>query len=435
MHQLKTVFAFEFMGYLKRKAYIILTVVLMVAVAVVLCWPRISGGFSGSGAETETAGEGGVQTTQVEMIPLVVRSGDAAEAAGQLDELADAAQLGYAFLPFDGDEDALKSAVEAGEYEQGIVLDGPLGYTRIVRQVGMYDFFDDAFSALMLARYQAEALADAGLPADQVQEVLGAQVQVEVETIDTGKDQMRNFIYTYVLIFLLYFAILMYGQFVASSVATEKSTRAMELLITSTKPNSLMFGKVLGAGFAGLLQLVLILGTAFLFYNLNVTYYADNYIVQSIFGMELEILLYMFLFFILGFFIYAFLYASLASLVSRMEDLSTAIMPVTFVFIIAFFIVMFSMAAGQVDTPLLVFCSYFPLTSPMAMFVRIAMGNVAGWEVALSVIILAAATVGVGMLAAAIYRLGVLLYGNAPKPAEVVRMLRARRTGARGTQR
>jgi ABC-2 type transport system permease protein len=69
-------------------------------------------------------------------------------------------------------------------------------------------------------------------------------------------------------------------------------------------------------------------------------------------------------------------------------------------------------------------CSFIPFTSPMAMFVRIAMGNVAVWEVVLSVLILIVSTVAVGFIAAAVYRIGVLLYGKAPKPGEVIKMLK-----------
>lgn len=420
MKQLKTVFAYEFTGYFKRRSYVILTVVLMVAVAVVLSFPRFMGG-----ADTTEGGDGAAGGAEMTLVPLVYKGGDAAAEAEALNALG--GETAYAFAPYDGDAEALRAAVESGEVETGVVLTGPLSYQRFVDNLNLYDSFDSVFSELLVARYQAESMSALGVPTAEIGELLGAQVEQETITVGEGKDQAQNFIYTYVLIFLLYFAILMYGQFVASSVATEKSTRAMELLITSTKPNNLMFGKVLGSGFAGLLQLVLILGTAFLFYNLNADLYADNYIVQSLFGIQLDILLYMFLFFILGFFIYAFIYAALGSLVSRMEDLSTAIMPVTYIFIAAFLIVMLSMSTGNVDSPLMVFCSFFPLTSPMAMFTRIAMGDVAGWQVLVSVVILIAATVGMGILSAAIYRLGVLLYGNAPKPTEIVRMLRAHR--------
>ena len=110
-----------------------------------------------------------------------------------------------------------------------------------------------------------------GLSAEQSQQLLSAQAQGE--TITTGKDQMKSYFYTFILMFALYMTILMYGQFVAQSVVTEKSSKAMELLITSAKPSSLMFGKVVGTGLAGLVQLVLIVGSAFVFFNLNKSYW------------------------------------------------------------------------------------------------------------------------------------------------------------------
>jgi hypothetical protein len=123
-----------------------------------------------------------------------------------------------------------------------------------------------------------------------------------------------------------------------------------------------MFGKVLGASLAGMLQLVLVLGSAYLFYNLNASYYTDSDIVRSIFAMPLSMLLYTLLFFVLGFLLYAFLYASLASLVSRMEELSTVIMPVTFLFVFAFMVVMFSHVGRKgrqpADGPVFVYSVY-----------------------------------------------------------------------------
>ena len=289
----------------------------------------------------------------------------------------------------------------------------------------MNDRFSYQLENAMLHRYKQLSFGAYGISDGEVDSILNASVTGTVRII--GKDQMENFFYTYILIFVLYFAIILYGQLVASSVATEKSSRAMELLITSTDPRSLMFGKVLGTSLAGFLQLALILGSAYLFYNLNASYYTDVAIIQSIFAIPLSMLLYNLLFFVFGFLLYAFLYASLASLVSRMEELSTVIMPVTFLCIIAFMIVMFSMSAGSVDNLLMVACSFIPFTSPMAMFTRIAMGDVASWQIALSVTILIGSTIGVGLLAASIYRLGVLLYGTPPKPNQIIRMLKANR--------
>ncbi len=123
----------------------------------------------------------------------------------------------------------------------------------------------------------------------------------------------------------------------------------------------------------------------------------------------------MLLFFILGFFIYAFLYGAVGSTASKLEDINTSVMPITFTFIIAFLVVMMSMSTGNVDSTLMRICSYIPFTSPMAMFTRIAMSTVAWYEIVISVAVLIASVNVVGILSAKIYRVGVLLYGTSPK--------------------
>ncbi len=415
MKQFWTIFKFEFRNYAKNKAFIIVTLLLVVAVGVVLSIPRI---------QAATAAKNQPQTpAEKTVIALSDKSGGDASAAAAF---FTAAIPNTEFKATNQSEEELKKAVDSGSYSSAVILTSPLKYTHIVKNVSLYDSSSAQFDAVLLARYRSEKLAAIGVSQADTQSLLAAAVQSDTVQTGSGKDQMKNFFYTYILIFALYMAILLYGQFVATSVATEKSSRAMELLITSTEPKNLMFGKVLGAGLAGLTQFVLIFGSSYLFYNLNKSYFEKNQIVQSIFNMPLPILLYTILFFVLGFFIYAFLYGALGSLVSRMEELSNTIMPVTMVFIIAFMVVMFSMGSGNVDNVLMKVCSFIPLTSPMAMFVRIAMGEVAGWEIAISVAILVVSAIAIGFLAAAIYRMGVLLYGKAPKPGEMIKMLRNR---------
>ncbi len=421
MRQLGTVFQFEFLVYVKRKSFLVLTLILVVLAAATLSWPRISG-LLGLGGDAESAASG-----ESETVLLAVSEGDAEAAVAYYN--AAMAEGNYTFQPAQTDLAGLKALVEKGEANSAVFLTGPLSYTRVVRNTSLYDSFESAFEEGMVQRYQTDTLEGLGVPKGEVGSILAATPKADTVTVASGKDQAQNFLYTYVLVFLLYFAILMYGQFVASSVATEKSTRAMELLVTSAKPNSLIFGKVLGAGCAGLLQMVLLLGAAFLFYHLNQGYYTNNFLVQSLFNIPLPMLLYTLVFFVLGFFLYAFLYAGLASLVSRMEDLPTAIMPVTYLFIIAFVVVMFSMGSGNVDNIAILICSYVPLTSSMAMFTRIALGEVAGWEIAISVALLFFSTIAAGILSARIYRLGVLLYGTPPKIREIVRMLKAEKLG------
>ena len=223
------------------------------------------------------------------------------------------------------------------------------------------------------------------------------------------------------MIFALYMVILLYGQMVATNVASEKSSRAMEVLVTSAKPASMMFGKVLASCMAGLIQLVAIFGSALLFYNINQSAWQNNVIIESIFNIPVDLFVYMLVFFILGFLIYAFLYSAVGSTASKLEDINTSVMPITFLFIISFFVVMFSMANGSVDTVLMKVCSYIPFTSPMAMFTRICMSTVAWYEIAISIAILIGSTVGLGVLSAKIYRVGVLLYGTPPNFGAIIK--------------
>ena len=226
------------------------------------------------------------------------------------------------------------------------------------------------------------------------------------------------------MIMALYMVILLYGQMVATNVATEKSSRAMEVLITSAKPTSMMFGKVIASCLAGFIQIVAVFGSAILFYNLNKSYWGDNPIVDSVFNIPPELLVYMLVFFVLGFLIYAFLFGAVGSTASRLEDINTSVMPLTMLFIIAFVVVMFSMGSGDIDNTLMVVCSYIPFTSPMSMFTRIAMSTVPWYEIAISIAILIGSTVGVGVLSAKIYRVGVLMYGTTPKISSIIKAIR-----------
>ena len=298
-------------------------------------------------------------------------------------------------------------------------MTAPTSFIYYINNLSMYDT-NTAIAGEVLGRiYQMNALMGSGMTAEQADEVMNIPITGETETL--GKDQIENFFYTYIMIFALYMVILLYGQMVATNVAAEKSSRAMEVLITSAKPTSMMFGKVLASCLAGLFQLIAVFGSAVVFYNLNKSCFSGAGIVDSIFNIPPELLVYMLIFFILGFLIYAFLFGAIGSTATKVEDINTSTMPLLFMFIIAFMVVMISMSSGDVDNMLIKVCSYIPFTSPMAMFTRIAMSTVAWYEILISVVILAGSVIGVGILSAKIYRVGVLLYGTTPKLGAILK--------------
>ena len=407
MKQFGKILKFELKSYLKNKMFVGITVFLVLAISVVMFLPNIISAFKSDGDTDQTA-ERPVMLVYAEdeALTLTVR------------EYFASAFIDYDVRVAEGNVDDVKDGVISGEAECAFVMDGASSYTYYVNNLSMYDSNTTVADSVLQEVYRMGAMVQGGLSPEQAGEIMSVQIQSNTETL--GKDQMQNFFYTYIMIFALYMVILLYGQMVATNVANEKSSRAMEVLITSAKPTSMMFGKVLASCIAGFSQLVLVFGTAILLYNVNKDA-LSNPLISSIFDIPVELFIYLIVFFVLGFLIYAFMFGAIGSTASKLEDINTSVMPITFLFIIAFMVVIFSMSSGTVDNTAMLFCSYIPFTSPMAMFTRICMSTVAWYEIALSIAVLIGSTVGIGVLSARIYRVGVLLYGTPPKIGAIIK--------------
>lgn len=408
MKQFKTILNFELKSYFKNKVFVGITVALVLLIAAAMFFPNIMAFFkSDDGAEPEQR-------------PVML-------IASKSEAQAEAMREAFAAAFSDYDVRAAQSADEArqeisqGEAECAFVLTSPTSYTYYVENLGLYDEKTAVADEILKNAYRVGAMIESGIAPEQAGSILSEQVTHEIESL--GKDQMQNYFYTYVMVFALYMVILLYGQMVATNVASEKSSRAMEVLITSAKPTAMMFGKVIASCLAGFIQLLCIFGTALVCFRINQAQWADNPIVCSIFNMPPELLGYMLVFFLLGFFIYAFLYGAVGSTASKLEDTNTSVMPITMLFIIAFLVVMFSMSSGNLDNIWMKLCSYIPLTSPIAMFARIAMSTVPPYEIVISIAILIGSVVGIGVLAAKIYRVGVLLYGTPPRLRSILKSI------------
>lgn len=410
MKQFKTILKFELLNYIKNKIFVGITIFLVAAIAVVMFFPLISESFGSQSSEATNSK------------PVMLLVNDAFDNSDMLKESFSSAFADYDVQITNDGIDSVKSLITSETAECAFVIKSDSEYDYYVNNNSLYDDKTMVADSVLQNIYRVNAMVKSGVSPQDANKIMN--VQIEHNTTSLGKDQTKNFFYTYIMIFALYMVILLYGQMVATNVATEKSSRAMELLITSAKPVSMMFGKVIASCIAGLIQLVAVFGSAFLFYNINKSYWGDNFIIKSIFDMPLDLLLYMLLFFILGFFIYAFLYGAIGSTASKVEDINTSVMPLTFIFIAAFMVVMFSMSASSVDNLLMRVCSYIPFTSPMAMFTRIAMSTVPIYEIIISVVILIASVIGIGVISAKIYRVGVLLYGTPPKLGAILKAIK-----------
>lgn len=408
MKQFGKILKFELNGYLKNKIFVGITVFLVIAIAVAMFIPNISSAFSSNDKNKDS-----------DTLPVMLVYAKDSELSALVKQYFDEAFTEYDVQIAEGTVDDVKKKITSADAECAFVMDSASSYTYYVDNLSMHDSNTVVADDVLQKVYQVTAMMQNGMTAEQAGEIMA--VRIESNTTALGKDQFENFFYTYIMIFALYMVILLYGQMVATNVATEKSSRAMELLITSANPTSMMFGKVIASCLAGLLQIVAIFGSALVFYNVNKDAWGDNDIIQSIFNIPVNLFVYMIIFFVLGFLIYAFLYGAIGSTASKLEDINTSVMPITFLFIIAFFVVMFSMANGSVDTVLMKVCSYIPFTSPMAMFTRICMSTVAWYEIAISVVVLIISTIAVGIVSAKIYRVGVLMYGTTPKMSNIIK--------------
>ena len=412
MKQFLAVFKFEYLNFIKNKIFIFLTIAISVIIAVITFYPRFS-------SSTDISLNLGKQETPTLLII------DKTNVVG-LEEIltSNLTSLTNTDVTFttDGDENSAKISVENEEYDSAIVITSPLEYTYIVKNLGLYDTTEQNINSILLSHYKTIQLQNYGLSMEQIVDI--STVTVKGNSLVVGQDQTQNFMHAYILMMVLYITVLVYGQIVAQSVATEKSSRAMELLITSADPKNLIFGKVLGTGFAGLTQMAIILLWGVLCVAINKDYLVDSDIFSMFTGFSASMIIYTIIFFVLGFMLYAFLVGAMGSMASKLEDVGTLTMPVMMFLIIGFLITISLMSSGNIDSGIIKFLSYFPFTAPMAMFARIAMGTATTLQAIISIIILIIFIIGVGYLAVAIYRIGILMYGKPPKFNEIIRALK-----------
>ena len=420
--QFGTVFRFELANFLRNKVFLGLTIFLILGLAVLLFFPRITGRVPGAeSAESIMSGMNipGFAKEGEKKGTLLVREGE------KNPELVPA--FGMAFPEYDVEatelaDDEIRAAVSDGKAAGAFLLnEDNTAYNYVVANMKMYDMTPQIADEVLKNVYIAAALEKSGVSGEEAAAIMTTQITHETEVLE--HDQSSNFFYTYIMIMALYMVIIIYGQIVAGSVASEKTSRAMELLITSARAKSLMFGKILAAGLAGLIQLTAIFGAALLFFNLNKSYWTGTAVISSMFNIPPYLLVFMLIFFVLGYFLYACLYGAFGSTVTKAEDVQMATMPAMFGILIMFMVVIIGVSSGTVDSTLMKVCSFIPFTSPMAMFARVAMSTVPPWQIALSIAILVATVYAIGVLAAKIYRMGVLLYGNTMKPMAVIKAL------------
>jgi ABC-2 type transport system permease protein len=331
-------------------------------------------------------------------------------------------------VAFDGSQQEAEKLVKKGDY-QGYIM---IGYNQ---------------EKLPEATYKAMSIADSSVYTDlqtglqQVKTMLAAsqinltkkQLQKLYEPVSFKKvaleknakteeqlNQARGLVY--VLLFVIYFAVIMYANMIAMEVATEKSSRVMEILISSVSPITQMYAKIIGIGLLSLTQLAVLLLGGYYSLKQNMSSLKGGFF--DAFGFEnipVSTIVYAVIFFILGYFLYATLAAFLGSMVSRIEDVQQMITPMSMLVVAGFMIAMFGL--GKPDSPIITVTSYFPFFTPMIMFLRVGMLNIPAWEVLLGILVLVLTIMVLAVFGARVYRGGVLMYGKSSSFKDIKKAL------------
>lgn len=426
MNKMGSIINFTFKNKVRTKSFMITTLILVLLLSIGMNIPYLIKVFKGEDGAKEATQIGVVAEQGFRPAELLLAYTPPAETDAQVEFTAYTS----------ADDAALKQGLEDEKIEGYLTFasEGSEGVPPVTYHSKDGDISDKVQSYLQTALQQVNTGLIVGdkLTESQVAAIF-APVSIGTEQLNadaaaSGSEEgdakpVINYVVVYVLLMLFFMSVMMTGNMIAAEITSEKSSRIMEILITSASPLTQMFGKVIGIFLVGLLQIAII--SASIAVNLMLPH---NSSILTDFNLDLGqlnagILVYGFILYILGYFLYALMYAAVGSIVSRTEDLGQAVMPVMMVGFVSFYLPLFSIS--NPDTLLVKVASFVPFTSPLSLLLRIGLGHVAFWEILVSLAILLVTTFIFGWLAAKIYRTGVLMYGKRPSIKEIRKAMKA----------
>jgi ABC-2 type transport system permease protein len=265
-------------------------------------------------------------------------------------------------------------------------------------------------------------IAEAGLDPARVKDLTRSLDLRTVRLTEEGEEEdegVVGMIFAIILLMILYTSILMWGQIVMTSIIEEKSSRVIEVVASGVAPTSVLAGKLLGVGGAGLTQ--------FLVWSASLLVASIVAAGPLIGGMSMPevhpaILFSFVAFFLLGFALYATLYAAIGAAVNTVQEAQNFVFPVIIPLVMG--LVCFPVVIESPDGGLATVLSLVPLLTPLLMFLRIVVLTPPWWQVVLSLVLLGASILGALWIAARIYRVGILMYGKKPTFPELMRWVR-----------
>lgn len=428
----------EYIERVRTKAFLISTILLPVMMVAVMLLPALmmAGGNRTSRVavvDASTSGLGQPVAKALQAASFGEQAGAKARYAVQVFPAtpADLAQVRDGLIA--------KTGFDQDKRQDG--WDGVLVLDANTLSSGKLGYYGDNVSSLeamgRLQRDVGKALAGVRLAASGVDQALvnKAMAPADMDTTKvsagklTGQSGEASFMIAYAMGFILYLATLIYGQQTMTSVIEEKTSRIMEVLTSSLTPFQMLLGKVLGVGLAGLTQMAIWAGTAFVLGSQGAhiagtlgmgAAAAQKFAIP---GMPPALLVVFLLYFALGFLLYGALYAAIGAMCNTIQETQQYAVFVTLFVMVGFFSVfaLIKDPAGGLGATM----SFIPFFAPFTMPVRWSMSSVPPLQLALSLTLMVLALLACVWLAARIYRTGILMYGKKPSWGELWRWIRA----------
>ena len=402
MRDLITVIKFTMKDMIKRKSFILSTLIILVLIVVGFNVPNFF--KSQNGDETQEK-------------LLISDAENVFE--GTLENLKNI-KLDYEIEIQNVNYEKIKEKIEKGEIETAIIIEPQeenIKIRYIVKNTTMMQNVPEGIINMLNTMYSNLQISKLGLTPEQLQAITP---DFEFSLEQTEEEKASGNVFAIMLLSLvLFYAIYFCAYQVSSSITTEKTSKIMETLVTSTSPRTIVLGKTIGIGIVGLIQMIVIVGTAII----SAKAFLEPEMINAVLDMS-NITPYLgfvtILYFILGYLAYALLYALTGSTVSKPEDIQSANTPVAILAVIGFYLSYFTMM--NPTSQLNVFASMFPISSPFCMPFRIMMGLASVTDVIISIAILIATILIIAQVAIKIYSSAILNYGTKMSFRDIVNM-------------
>lgn len=410
MKQILTVFSYTFKEGARKKAFWVSTIVIMVLLGVMCAIPRVMNLFDKGEEETAAKTEYSGTCYMVDETGVFEKE----------TEYLKAAYPGMNFKSIEQDE--VKGLEKAMEESRSVaILSIKEKDAAPVLEITVSNFLSkiqtETIADACNKIWQSHLLTEKGLEKGEVDLI---QMPLIYTQKFLGNMNLTEYVVGLLLTFVMFFAVYYYGYGVAMSISSEKTSRVMETLIISAKPSKILIGKCLAMGVLGLLQLGGLMAFAALCYKFILPEgFQIAGVDLAVSGFTPKTLIFLIIYFILGYALYAVMNSVCGAAVSKIEDLNSAMMPVSILVIIGFYLGYFTSVMGGGSGAMSKLAVYLPISSPFAVPFKLITGEITMQELGISILLLVLAIVIVTMFSVRIYSASVMHYGNRLKWKEL----------------